>query len=52
MSEGEVTPDGLAKKWFVLAFFGALAYFSIVFYFVLTAEVDPSDTAPVVVLHD
>ena len=52
MSEGEVTPERLAKKWFVLAFFGALAYFSVVFYFVLTPEVDPSDIAPAVVLHD
>ena len=52
MVEGEVTPDRLAKKWFLLAFCGALAYFSVVFYFVLTADVGPSDFPPAVVLHD
>lgn len=52
MIEGDVTPDRLAKKWFVIAFVGALAYVSVVFYFILTAEVEPSDVAPVVVLHD
>lgn len=52
MSEGEVTPDRLAKKWFMIAFIGALAYVSVVFYFILTAEVEPSNVAPAVVLHD
>lgn len=52
MSEGEVTPHELAKKWFIIAFFGAMAYVSVVFYFVLTAEVEPSDVPAAVVLHD
>jgi hypothetical protein len=51
MSEGEVTPDGLAKKWFLIAFIGALAYVGVVFYFVLTPDVGPSDSVPVVVLQ-
>ena len=52
MSEAEITPDGLAKKWFKIAFIGALVYVSIVFYFILTADVEPSDVKPAVVLHD
>lgn len=46
------TPDMLAKKWFWIAFAGVVAYTSAAFYFVLMAEVEPSDTKPVVVLHD
>ena len=51
MAEQEVTPDKLAKKWFLYAFLGALAYFGVVFYFVLTADVGPSDL-PVPGQHD
>jgi phage shock protein PspC (stress-responsive transcriptional regulator) len=52
MADAEETPDTLARKWFVIAFFGALVFFSIVFYFVLAADVGPSEHTPVMVPHD
>ena len=52
MAEQEVTPEQLAKKWFLIAFLGAVTYVSVVFYFVLTADVGPADSMPKVAQHD
>ena len=50
MADGNETPDTLARKWFYYAFVGAIAYFSVVYAFILTQDVseDAGYEAPTV----
>jgi hypothetical protein len=52
MDQNDITPDRLATKWFVYAFFGAIAYLSVVYVFVYGADVGPNQYAPEVEARD
>ena len=39
MADANVTPEGLARKWFYFAFVGAIAYVSVVYFFVYSQDV-------------
>ena len=50
MADANETPDTIARKWFFYAFVGAVAYFSVVYAFILTQDVsqDPGWEKPTV----
>ena len=54
MAEGNPNPEGLAKKWFGIAFLGAIAYIGVVYLFVYGQDVGPNQygTKPEVEQHD
>ena len=44
-SNEDITPDALAKKWFVYVFLGAVMYIGVVYAFVYSADVGPDQYA-------
>lgn len=52
MAHEAESPDGIAKKWFAIAFLGALAYVSVVYLFVYGADVGPDQYGSQVEQHD